>query len=312
MQYSDQAQLPLVFQNILQGIGATPLITLNKVNQATGGALFAKRESTNPGGSIKDRVAMAMVQDALEKGRITKAGIVEPTSGNTGVGLAMVCAQRSIALTLTMPESMSQERRKLLHALGAKLILTPASEGMKGAIMQAEQLAAEQGYCLLDQFSNPMCIAAHYTMTGPELLQQVGNLDVFVAGVGTGATLMGVGQYLKEHNPAIRLYAVEPEESAVLSGHKAGPHAIQGIGAGFVPTLYNSSLVDGIITVKGEEAKAMARRLAKEEGILAGISSGANVVAALAIAKQLGKDDCRIATVLPDSGERYLSTDLYS
>ena len=292
-------------------VGHTPLVQLHTPGlEAT---LLAKREAANPGGSIKDRVALALIEGALADGRLPNAaGLVEPTSGNTGVGLAMACASLGIPLTLTMPESMSQERRALLKALGARLVLTPAALAMKGSITEAERLVREKGCLMLDQFTNPLTVAAHYTTTGPELLEQAGHLDVFVVSVGTGGTLAGAGAYLREHLPQIRLFAVEPAESPVLSGGVAAPHPIQGIGPGFVPPLLDMSQLDGVLTVSGPEAMACARRLATTEGFLVGISGGANVFAALTLASRPEFKGARIATVLPDSGERYLSTALFA
>lgn len=298
---------------VLQSVGHTDLVQLEHLGCGLGARLLAKREAANPGGSIKDRVAVAMLAGALKKGRLSKEiGLVEPTSGNTGVGLAIACAHWQIPLALTMPESMSQERRALLKALGARLVLTPARLGMAGSIAEAERLVQQEGLHMLDQFTNPLVVEAHYTGTGAEIAGQVANIDVFVASVGTGGTLEGVGRRLRERWPAIRLYAVEPAESPVLSGGKAGPHGIQGIGPGFVPPLLDMTRLDGVITVSTQDALVMARRLATEEGLLAGISSGANVWAALSLAARPEYAGATIVTVLPDSGERYLSTELFA
>ncbi len=298
--------------DIQYSIGKTPLLRLRRV--AEGAEILIKRESANPGGSIKDRIALNMIEAARASGRITDSSVlVEPTSGNTGIGLAMVCAAQGLRLILTMPESMTVERRALLAAYGAELLLTPAAEGMPGAIKAAKELERERGAVLLDQFSNPDNPAAHYATTGPEIVQQAGGkLDVFLAGVGTGGTVTGVGRYLREHLPGVRIYAVEPAESPVLSGGKAGAHGIQGIGAGFVPAVYDPALPDGVLTVATEDALAMARRLFKEEGLSCGISSGANVCAALHLAARPEYAGARIVTVAPDTGERYLSSKLFA
>ena len=253
-----------------------------------------------------------MIQGALEKGTLKPNGtIVEPTSGNTGIGLAVVSTCMGFKLILTMPESMSDERKALLRGFGAELILTPAAKGMGGAVEEAQRLAATKGYVLLDQFSNPDNAEAHYRTTGPEILADAGMVDAFVAGVGTGGTITGTGRYLREHLPSVGLFAVEPAESAVLSGNPAGPHLIQGIGAGFVPALLDRSLLTEVLPIPGLEAIKMARRVMTEEGISCGISSGANVAAALLLANRPEWKGKRIVTVLPDTGERYLSTLLF-
>ncbi|MBN2509458.1 MAG: cysteine synthase A [Spirochaetales bacterium] len=295
-------------ENITQLIGRTPIVKLNKM--AEGHQLFCKVESFNPCGSVKDRIALAMIEDAEEKGLIDKdTVIVEPTSGNTGIGLAFVCAQRGYQLILAMPASMSIERRSLLAWLGAKLVLTPPEKGMKGAIAEVEEIRKDYPKTFTpQQFDNPANPAVHRRTTGPEIWEAMdGKIDIFVAGVGTGGTLTGTGSFLKEKNPAIKVIAVEPENSPILSGGQPGPHKIQGIGAGFVPSVLDRTIIDEVIQVGNEEADDTASRLAKEEGILAGISSGAAVAAALKYAAQRGAKGKRIVTVLPDTGERYLS-----
>lgn len=298
--------------NLLQSIGKTPLVRLAALNKSIDAEILVKIESRNPGGSIKDRAALRMIEGALERGVLRPKGtIVEPTSGNTGIGLAVAATCMGFRLILTMPESMSEERKALLRGFGAELILTPAAKGMGGAVEEAQRLAATKGYVLLDQFSNPDNAEAHYRTTGPEILADAGQVDAFVAGVGTGGTLTGIGRYLREHLPSVGLYAVEPAESAVLSGNPAGPHLIQGIGAGFVPKLLDRSLITEVLPIPGEEAIHTARRLMTEEGISCGISSGANVAAALLLARRPEMKGKRIVTVLPDTGERYLSTQLF-
>ena len=246
--------------NLLQSIGKTPLVRLAKLNEGIGADILVKIESRNPGGSIKDRAALRMIEGALERGILHPRGtIVEPTSGNTGIGLAVAATCMGFRLILTMPESMSEERKALLRGFGAELILTPAAKGMGGAVEEAQRLAATKGYVLLDQFSNPDNADAHYRTTGPELLADAGQIDAFVAGVGTGGTITGTGRYLREHLPSVGLYAVEPAESAVLSGKPAGPHLIQGIGAGFVPKLLDRSLITEVLPIPGEEAIHTAR-----------------------------------------------------
>ena len=301
-------------RRVQDAIGRTDLVRLERLPRGLPGEVLVKREAGNPGGSVKDRIALAMITAARDRGQITESSLlVEPTSGNTGIGLAVVCAAQGLRLILTMPESMSLERRALLKAYGAELVLTPAAAGMAGAIAEARRLQQEQGAVLLDQFSNPDNARAHYASTGPELEQQTGGrLDVFLAGVGSGGTLTGTGRYLKERLPHVRLFAVEPAESPVLSGGKPGKHGIQGIGAGFVPAVYDPSLPDGILTVSTQDALETARRLFREEGLSCGISSGANVWAALHLAAQPEYAGKRIVTVAPDTGERYLSSPLFT
>lgn len=298
-------------------IGNTPLLELERYNRKhkLEARLIGKLEYFNPGGSVKDRVALSMIDDAERKGLLRPgAMIIEPTSGNTGVGLALVAAVRGYTLILTMPETMSLERRNLLKALGAKIVLTPGAEGMKGAIAKAEALKLENpGSVILQQFENPANPAAHIATTGEEIWRDTeGKIDIFVAGVGTGGTVAGVGKALKKHNPNIRIIAAEPASSAVLSGGKAGPHKIQGIGAGFVPAIYDASVVDEVIPVDNNDAIRSSRELASAEGLLVGISAGAAIAAATQIAKRPENRGKTIVALLPDTGERYLSTELYA
>lgn len=304
-------------QSLTDLIGGTPLLELNRFAAEKGLArpIIAKLEYFNPGGSAKDRIALAMIRQAEEDGTLRPgATIIEPTSGNTGVGLALVAAVRGYRLILTMPETMSIERRKLVSAYGAQVVLTPAAEGMTGAIKEAERLRDSiDGAIILQQFSNRANPAAHFATTGPEIWNDTeGHVDVFVAGAGTGGTISGVGRYLKSKNPAIRIVAAEPASSPVLSGGKAGAHAIQGIGAGFVPEVYDSSVVDEVITVSNDDAMSTTRLLARSEGLLTGISSGAAAWAAAELARREELRDKTIVTLLPDTGERYLSTGVFS
>ncbi|UYO35767.1 cysteine synthase A [Bacillus zhangzhouensis] len=301
-----------IANSIFELIGNTPVVKLNRLVDEDSADVYLKLEYMNPGSSVKDRIALAMIEDAEAKGTL-KAGdtLIEPTSGNTGIGLAMVAAAKGINAILVMPDTMSQERRNLLRAYGAELVLTPGAEGMKGAIKKAEELAEEHGYFMPQQFSNEANAEIHRRTTGKEILEQFdGELDAFIAGVGTGGTITGAGEVLKEAIPSIQLYAVEPTDSPVLSGGKPGPHKIQGIGAGFVPSILNTEIYDGIIQVKNEDAFELARKAAKEEGILGGISSGAAIYAALQTAKKLGKGK-KVLAIIPSNGERYLSTPLY-
>jgi cysteine synthase len=300
-------------QTILESIGNTPLLTLTTLSAATGATILGKQESRNPAGSVKCRIAVSMIETAEQQGLINKGTtIIEPTSGNTGIGLAFVCAYKKLKLILTMPESMSIERRKLLKHLGAHLILTPAAEGMNGAIARAEQLLGKTANSFMpNQFANPANPAIHRTTTALEIWRDTdGKVDIFVAGVGTGGTITGVSEVLKERNPAIHIVAVEPQDSPVLSGGKPGPHKIQGIGAGFVPAVLNRAIIDEVVTVSNDAAFAAARRLALEEGLLCGISSGAAVHAAMQVAGRPENKGKRVVVILPDSGERYLSTPL--
>ena len=300
-------------KTILESIGNTPLLTMANFSAATGAMILGKQESRNPMGSVKCRIAVAMIEAGEREGRINNdTTVIEPTSGNTGIGLAFVCAHKKLKLILTMPESMSLERRKLLTHLGAKLILTPAAEGMKGAIARAEQLGAETANSFIpDQFSNPANPAIHRSTTAEEIWRDTnGRIDFFVAGVGTGGTITGVSEVLKPRNPAMKIIAVEPQDSPVLSGGKPGPHKIQGIGAGFIPAVLNRDIIDEVIPVGNDDAFATARKVATSEGILCGISSGAAAHAALLIAGRSENQGKTIVVILPDSGERYLSTPL--
>ncbi len=305
-----------IAQRLTDLIGGTPLLELNRFAAEKGLArpIIAKLEYFNPGGSAKDRIALAMIKQAEADGKLKPgATIIEPTSGNTGVGLALVAAVRGYRLILTMPETMSIERRQLVSAYGAKVVLTPAAEGMTGAIKEAERLRDSiDGALILQQFENKANPAAHFATTGPEIWDDTeGHVDVFVAGAGTGGTISGVGRYLKSKNPAVRIVAVEPASSPVLSGGKAGPHAIQGIGAGFVPAVYDSSVVDEVMTVSNDDAMSTTRLLARSEGLLTGISSGAAAWAAAELARREELRDKTIVTLLPDTGERYLSTGVF-
>jgi cysteine synthase A len=299
--------------NILQSIGRTPLLRLNALGADLPGTVWLKLENRNPGGSIKDRVAFHVIDKTMEWGDIEAGGtIVEATSGNLGIGIALVAAVRGLHCVLTMPDSMSVERRNLLHALGAELVLTPAAEGMKGAIKVAEKLAEERNGLLFGQFSNPLAVEAHYLTTGPEILaDSVGHMDVLVAGVGSGSSITGTGRFLKENIPDFKVMAVEPAESPVLSGGQAGQHGIQGIGANFVPSILDRSLLDEIIQVPTAEAMATARRLMRLQGVCAGISTGANVLAALSVAARPEMQGKNIVTFACDTGERYMSTPLF-
>ena len=305
----------MLFSNIAEMIGKTPLLEANNfaASYAEGAHLLCKLECFNPAGSAKDRVALSMLDDAEERGLIKRgATIIEPTSGNTGIGLAALCARRGYRLILTMPDSMSAERRALLAAYGAEIVLTEGALGMQGAVAKAKELAENiENSFIPSQFDNPANPNAHYTTTGPEIWQDAnGNIDAFVAGVGTGGTLSGVGRYLKEKNPNCRIVAVEPETSPLLSKGYAGAHGLQGIGANFVPDNLDRSLITDIITVSNEDAYRASQTFATTEGLLVGITSGAALHAAAELAKQMPKD-ARIAVLLPDTGERYLSTPLF-
>ena len=303
-----------VYNSILEGIGNTPLVKLNCISPDLKATLYAKIESQNPGGSVKDRIGLSMIQEAEKQGKINKeTTIIEPTSGNTGIGLALVSAVKGYKLILTMPESMSIERRRLLKAYGAELVLTPASEGIPGAIRKAEELVAKTpNSILLNQFQNPANPKIHRETTGPEIWKATeGKVDIVVAGVGTGGTITGIAEYIKPLKKTFKAIAVEPYDSPVLSGGQPGPHKIQGIGAGFKPDILKTELLDEIIKVKYEDAEKTARLLAKKEGILAGISSGAATYAALQVAKRPENQNKTIVVILPDTGERYLTTSLY-
>jgi cysteine synthase A len=303
---------PAIADSVLDLIGRTPLVRLNRLPGAGSATVLAKVESRNPGGSVKDRIARAMIEDAEARGVIRPGStLVEPTSGNTGIGLAMVAAVKGYRLILTMPDDMSLERRRLLARLGAELVLTPAIEGMTGAVYAAQELCrTHAGYVMLQQFENPANPDAHRRTTALEILEATGGrLDAFVAGVGTGGTITGVGEVLRARLGAVRVVAVEPARSPVLSGGKARVHGIQGIGASFVPGILDRAVIDEIVQVKDEDAMATALRLAREEGLLVGISAGANVWAALGVAERLGAGRT-VVTVLCDTGERYLSVAL--
>lgn len=298
-------------------IGNTPLLELSNYNKYKNlsATIVGKLEYFNPASSVKDRIAFAMIEDAEKNGLLKPGGeIIEPTSGNTGIGLAFVSAAKGYKLTLTMPETMSIERRNLLKALGANIVLTPGAEGMKGAIAKAEELQKENPKAIiLQQFSNPANPAIHRKTTAQEIWKDTdGKIDIFVAGVGTGGTISGVGEVLKEYNPNIKIVAVEPEDSPVLSGGKPGPHKIQGIGAGFVPKTYNSRFVDEVIQVSNDDSIKVSRELARQEGLLVGISSGAAVYAATKLSQKPENKNKLIVVILPDTGERYLSTALYA
>jgi cysteine synthase A len=303
-----------VYENISQAVGRTPLVRYRGGLNDRTARIYAKLEFYNPTSSIKDRIAVGMIEAAEREGKLHPGSlIIEPTSGNTGLGLAMAAAARGYKLMITMPESMSQERRALLRHLGAEIVLTPAIKGMGGAVEKAYELLAENENAFMpQQFKNPANVKVHYESTAVEIWNDLDwNLDIFVAGVGTGGTLTGVGKFLKEKNPAIRLVAVEPESSPVLSGGNAGKHGIQGIGAGFIPDIVEIDLIDEVIVVKDEDAMEYARRAAREEGILCGISAGAAACAAVNLAKREENADKTIVTVFPDTAERYLSTPLF-
>lgn len=306
-----------IYKQITDLIGHTPLVELPKYSKFRGvdTPIIGKVEYFNPGGSIKDRIALAMIEDAEKAGKLKPgATIIEPTSGNTGVGLALVAAVKGYRLILTMPETMSVERRSLVKAYGAQVKLTSGKDGMKGAIKAAEELRDSiEGSIILGQFTNMANPRVHYLTTGPEVWSDTnGQVDIFVAGVGTGGTITGIGQYLKEQNPNVRIIAVEPTDSAVLSGGNSGPHKIQGIGAGFIPDTYNSAYIDEVFKVENDQAILTGRLLAQQEGLLVGISSGAAAFAATEIARRPENKGKQIVTLFPDTGERYLSTVLYA
>ena len=305
-----------VYGSITELIGGTPLLEVKNFTRENGleARVLAKLEYFNPAGSVKDRIAMAMIEDAEKSGKLKNGSvIIEPTSGNTGIGLAAIAAAKGYRIILTMPETMSVERRNLLKAYGAELVLTEGAKGMKGAIAKAQELAAEtEGAFIPGQFENPANPKAHLETTGPEIWEDSdGNVDIFVAGVGTGGTVSGIGEYLKSKNPEVKVVAVEPASSPVLSEGKAGPHKIQGIGAGFVPDTLNTKISDEVITVSNEDAFATGRSFAKAEGVLVGISSGAALQAAKELAKRPENQGKTIVALLPDTGDRYLSTPLY-
>ncbi|NQV04519.1 MAG: cysteine synthase A [Candidatus Omnitrophica bacterium] len=303
-----------IYNDITETIGRTPLVRLRKITGSLGVELLAKLESFNPCGSVKDRIGLSMIKDAEEKGVLKPGGtIIEPTSGNTGIGLAFVAAARGYKLIITMPETMSVERRKLLALFGAEIVLTPGEKGMKGAIEKAEELTKKTKSAFMpQQFKNPANPKVHRETTAEEIWKDTeGKVDILVSGVGTGGTLTGVGEVIKKRKKDFKVVAVEPLDSPVLSGGNSGPHKIQGIGAGFIPDVLDKSLIDEVIKVKNEDAFLTARRLAKEEGILAGISSGAALLAALEVGRRPENKGKVIVVVLPDTGERYISTDLF-
>lgn len=301
-----------IANSITELVGQTPIVKLNRLVDDQSADVYLKLEYMNPGSSVKDRIALAMIEDAEAKGLLKQGDtILEPTSGNTGIGLAMVAAAKGYKAILVMPETMSMERRNLLRAYGAELVLTPGPEGMGGAIRKAEELSKEHGYYVPQQFENAANPSIHETTTGPEIVEQMGDqLDAFISGIGTGGTITGAGKVLREKYKDIKIIAVEPADSPVLSGGKPGPHKIQGIGAGFVPGVLDTTVYDEIIKVENEQAFEYARRAAKEEGVLGGISSGAAIYAALETAKKLGKGK-KVLAIIPSNGERYLSTPLY-
>ncbi|WP_017815513.1 MULTISPECIES: cysteine synthase A [Paenibacillus] len=306
-----------VVNNVTELIGGTPLVRLNRLVPEDSAEIYLKLEYQNPGSSVKDRIALSIVEEAEKQGLLKPGGtIVEATSGNTGIGLAMVAAAKGYKCVIVMPETMSIERRNLLRAYGAELVLTPGSEGMNGAVKKAESILNENpDYFIAEQFKNKANVKMHRETTGPEIVEAIesigGTLDAFIAGIGTGGTITGAGEVLKSRFPDIKIYAVEPAASPILAGGQPGPHKIQGIGANFVPEILNQDIYDEIIHVENDEAFEVARRVAKEEGVLSGISSGAAVHAALKVAKQLGKGK-RIVVIIPSNGERYLSTPLYN
>jgi cysteine synthase A len=303
-----------VANSITDLIGHTPLVKLNRATNPDNANIYLKLEYYNPGSSVKDRIALAMIEAAEQSGELKPGGtIIEPTSGNTGIGLSMVAAAKGYKLVIVMPETMSVERRSLMRAYNAELVLTPGSEGIKGAIRTAEELASKHGYFMPQQFKNEANPKIHRETTGAELVEQgeiIGGIDAFVAGVGTGGTISGAGQALKAKYPNIKIVAVEPATSSVLSGGQPGAHKIQGIGTGFIPDVLNTKIYDEIITVEDQQAFGMSRLVAKTEGILGGISAGAAIYAALQVAKKLGKGK-NVVVIVPDNGERYLSTPLY-
>ncbi|MFB6348631.1 cysteine synthase A [Moraxella marmotae] len=303
-----------IAKNITELVGRTPLVELGKITAGLKARVVVKLEYFNPASSVKDRIALAMIDDAEKSGKITKDTVlVEATSGNTGIGLAMVAAARGYRLVITMPESMSLERRALLRAYGAELVLTPAAEGMGGAIAKANELAAQDGYFMPRQFDNLANPQVHRDTTAVEIWEDTdGQVDIFVAGVGTGGTVTGVGEVLKAKKPSVQVVAIEPEASPVLSGGEKGPHPIQGIGAGFVPSVLNTDIYDEVLTVANDDAMRVARQLAAEEGLLVGISSGAAVSAALKLAEREENAGKLIVVIIPSSGERYLSTALFA
>ncbi|WP_342507766.1 cysteine synthase A [Sporosarcina sp. FSL K6-2383] len=303
--------MTLVGNSVADLVGKTPLVKLNRLTGPEDAEVYLKLEYFNPGSSVKDRIALAMIEAAEKSGDLKEGGtIIEPTSGNTGIGLAMIAAAKGYKAVLVMPDTMSTERRNLLRAYGADLILTPGAEGMKGAIAKADELAKENGWYVPQQFNNEANPEVHRLTTGPEIADALDRVDAFVSGIGTGGTITGAGSVLKERFPDVKIIAVEPTDSAILSGGKPGPHKIQGIGAGFVPEVLDTKIYDEIALVTNDEAYDTARRAAREEGILGGVSSGAAIFVALQAAKKLGKGK-KVVAILPSNGERYLSTPLY-
>ncbi len=303
--------MTIVGNSVADLVGKTPLVKVNRLTGPEDADVYLKLEYFNPGSSVKDRIALAMIEAAEKSGELTAdSTIIEPTSGNTGIGLAMIAAAKGYKAVLVMPDTMSSERRNLLRAYGADLILTPGAEGMKGAIAKAEELSKENGWFMPQQFNNEANPEVHRLTTGPEIADALDQVDAFIAGIGTGGTITGVGKVLKERFPAVKIIAVEPTDSAVLSGGKPGPHKIQGIGAGFIPEVLDTAIYDEIIQVTNDESYETARLAARKEGILGGVSSGAAIFAALEVAKKLGKGK-KVVAVLPSNGERYLSTPLY-
>ena len=303
--------MTLVGNSIADLVGKTPIVKLNRLTGADDAEVYLKLEYFNPGSSVKDRIALAMIEAAEKSGDLKEGStIIEPTSGNTGIGLAMIAAAKGYKAVLVMPDTMSTERRNLLRAYGAELVLTPGAEGMKGAIAKADELAKENGWFMPQQFNNEANPEIHRLTTGPEIADALDRVDAFISGIGTGGTITGAGSVLKERFPEVKIIAVEPTDSPVLSGGKPGPHKIQGIGAGFVPKVLNTEIYNEIIQVTNDEAYETARRAAREEGILGGVSSGAAIFAALQVAKKLGKGK-KVVAILPSNGERYLSTPLY-
>lgn len=297
----------MIYENIVDLIGKTPSVRLNHIVSEDMAEVYVKLEYFNPTGSIKDRAAMQMVKEMALSGKLKKGDtIVEPTSGNTGIGIAMIGAAKGYKVVLTMPDTLSVERRRMLSAYGAELVLTDGTKGMNGAIEKAKELVAEKGYIMLSQFDNPANPLIHRLTTGQEILEDFANLDAFVAGIGTGGTISGVAEAIKDTMPGVRIIGIEPNNSNVLNGGKAGPHKLQGIGAGFIPENLNWALVDQVMEISAEEAFEMTRKLAQEEGLFVGISSGAAVEAALRVAKELGKGK-RVLVIAPDGGSRYLS-----
>ena len=301
----------LVGNSVADLVGKTPLVKMNRMTGSEDADVYLKLEYMNPGSSVKDRIALAMIEAAEKSGDLKEGStIIEPTSGNTGIGLAMIAAAKGYKAVLVMPDTMSTERRNLLRAYGADLVLTPGAEGMKGAIGKAEELSKQNGWFMPQQFNNEANPEVHRLTTGPEIADALDRVDAFISGIGTGGTITGAGSVLKERFPEVQVIAVEPTDSAVLSGGKPGPHKIQGIGAGFVPKVLDTDIYDEIVLVTNDEAYDTARRAAREEGILGGVSSGAAIFAALQVAKKLGKGK-KVVAILPSNGERYLSTPLY-